>query len=73
MTEHSYSRKTTVCSHSTPLKRKRNRDASTPTGETPKVIDKKQVGHCEFIPKRERERDEWINRQIDRLTERTEG
>lgn len=67
MTEHSYSRKTTVCSHSTPLKRKRNRDASTPTGETPKVIDKKQVGHCEFIPtlERERERDEWINRQID--------
>lgn len=71
-TEHSYSRKTTVSGHSTPLKRKRNRNASTPTGETPKVIDKKQVGHCEFIPifTRERERYEWINRQTDRQTDR---
>lgn len=76
-TEHSYSRKTTVSGHSTPLKQKRNRNASTPTGETPKVIEKKTGWslwiYSIFTKEKEREReiwtDEWIDRQIDRLTE----
>jgi hypothetical protein len=38
--EHSYAKKSLY--HS-PIRKKRDRDASTPTGETPKPVDKKQV------------------------------
>ena len=41
--DHSYSR-TALVNH-TPLKKKRNRDVSTPTGETPRLEDKRQVCH----------------------------